>query len=118
LDGCQSRQSDDCNLCCECGVVGKCCGCSLSLRVQVLVVKGYIKTNHAPGKPAPNVVELLEKLLEEARAGEIACFGVVTVSPANFVGTSFATDGVPYAHTLVAGSVYLQRRLEKHAGLE
>lgn len=65
--------------------------------------------------PPPNVIELLEEILEEVRAGKIAAVGLVTISPTHFIGTSFAMSGTPAAHDLVAGSVYLLERCRKNA---
>lgn len=78
-----------------------------------------------PAKPSvvkavaePQTVTLLEELLAEARAGKIACIGVVTVRGDNFVGSAVATNGGPHAHSLVAGALYLLRRCERFAGAD
>lgn len=78
----------------------------------------YLSVVTVGQEPRPNVIELIEELLAEAKSGKIQTFGAVTVDAGGVVGTAFATSGQPHAHHLVAGALYLMRRAEISAGLE
>ncbi len=82
---------------------------------RVVVLPGVVVQSD---EPRQNVIALLEELLAEAKSGKIQTFAAVTVDAAGFVGTAFSTSGLPHAHHLVAGAVYLLRRCENNAGLE
>ena len=68
------------------------------------------------GQAAPNIVEYCEGLLEMARSGKIRSMAVVYVDTQEYVGTGYATSGMPHAPHLVAGCVALMRRCEKEWG--
>ena len=64
----------------------------------------------------PNVIARLEQLLQMAKDGEILSVAFITVEPNGNVGTGFETSlDLQHAHHMVAGTVYLQRRLEENA---
>jgi hypothetical protein len=69
-------------------------------------------------EPRANIIELIEDLLAEAKAGEIQSLGFVSVNAKGYVATAFATSGLPHAHHLVAGALYLLRRAERNAGVD
>lgn len=74
-----------------------------------------------PGSSAPDdtckaVIDLIEEILVEARAGRISALGIVTVSPRNVVSTVLANNGSPQARALTAGALYLLRHCEHNAG--
>ena len=66
------------------------------------------------GEAAPNIVEYCEELLEMARSGKIRSLGVVYVDAQAYVGTGYATSGMPHAPHLIAGAVELLRRCEEN----
>ena len=74
------------------------------------------------GKAAPfsadPLVEALEQLVREARAGEISCFGVALVTSTGWVSTVVAKSSLPHSHVLTAAGLALLRRLEKNSGFE
>ena len=57
----------------------------------------------------PEVVELLEELLAQARAGEIESFGIIMTRPNRRISTQITPT--TEAHLLLAGTVYLQHDL-------
>ena len=63
-------------------------------------------------EPRRNVVELIEELLAEAKTGKIQSFGAFAVDARGAIGTCWAKGGMPHAHHMVAGSLYLLRRAE------
>ena len=65
------------------------------------------------GDAAPNIVDYCEEILAMAKSGKITSLGVVYVDRANYVGTGYATCGMPQAPHLVAGAVALLRRCEE-----
>ena len=62
--------------------------------------------------PAENIVERLERLLAEARAGEIRAFAYAYVDQRNAVFDSWVTaPDEPTGHQLIAGVIYLQHEI-------
>ena len=69
-----------------------------------------------PPLERPNVICALERLLQMAKTGQLQSLAYVTVEVGGFVGTGFETSlDVLHAHHMVAGTVYLQKRLEENA---
>ena len=69
-----------------------------------------------PPQSAPNVICALENLLRKAKTGEILSLAYITVELGGFVGTGFETSlSYKHAHHMVAGAVYLLKRLEQNA---
>lgn len=65
----------------------------------------------APGHiPSPDVIRLLEDILEQARRGEVVSLGIVTVNPAGTYTTGWeCANGTRFA--LFAGAHNLTNRL-------
>lgn len=59
-------------------------------------------------QPQADVIELLERLLEQAETGELQAIAVVTVMSDSVVACDYSTGNGPHMHTLVAGAVELQ----------
>jgi hypothetical protein len=71
-----------------------------------------IKPLHAPG-PNAQIVELLERLLDDAKSGRLLGLCVVTEVQGGGVGTALEFFDV---HRAIGGSVRLQKRLLETPG--
>lgn len=61
------------------------------------------------------VVERLEELLAQARAGEVRAFGIAIVRPDHHTSTMFAIGPAEMvSHQLMAAVTYLQHRYAAH----
>lgn len=65
--------------------------------------------NVAPGEPVPSVVALLEKVLEQAKRGEITAVAIATVQPDGCAWNDWAHKAEYYA--LLGSLARLQQRL-------
>lgn len=61
--------------------------------------------------PEPEVIELLERWLERAKAGEIVSVGLICVAPNGNVGTNYVNTSV-WLHHLTSGAATLAYRLQ------
>jgi hypothetical protein len=68
--------------------------------------------------PRQNVIEEIERLLEDAKAGNIQTFGLFYVDAEGHIQPILTTSGLPHAHHCVAGAHYLLRMCERNAGCE
>lgn len=68
------------------------------------------------GSVPQNVVETLEEVLVEARAGRVAAVAIAWVTPQQVIRQITANSGLPTAHQMVAGCCYLLDTVKKGAG--
>jgi hypothetical protein len=58
--------------------------------------------------PSAKIIELLEKVLIDARAGMVVAVAIASVRPSGHVRTVFEFDG-PWSHHLTAATAYVHR---------
>jgi hypothetical protein len=67
------------------------------------------------GQPSPEVIAVLEKHLEEAKAGRIRAVGIAVVNADDTTGTEWVFDPEEVVcHQLMAAMTYLQNRYACH----
>jgi hypothetical protein len=59
------------------------------------------------GSVPKNIVEAIEEVLVEARAGRVAAVGLAWVTPQGVIHQITANSGLPTAHQMVAAACYL-----------
>ncbi len=67
----------------------------------------------ADGSASKDVVEAIERVLVEARAGRVGSVGICWATPEGFVNSVIAQSGLPLAHTFVAACAYLFDRAKE-----
>lgn len=65
----------------------------------------------AAGQPEPDIVEMLERWLTMAKAGEVVALALVGVAPNQRVATNFVNPSV-WLHHLTSGTATLSYRLQ------
>ena len=67
----------------------------------------------ADGSVPKNIVEAIEEVLVEARAGRVGAVGICWAMPDGSVNSVIAQSGLPLAHTFVAACAYLFDRAKE-----
>lgn len=77
---------------------------------KVVGIRGVTVT----GEPSKAVVELLERVLERAKAGDLRAVGIAEVTGGYAFNATFAIDG-PYSAALLGAATMLAYRVAKNA---
>lgn len=68
------------------------------------------------GAVPSNIVEAIEEVLAEARAGRVAAVAIAWVSPHQVIHQVTENSGLPTAHQIVAACCYLLDTAKRGAG--